>query len=312
MRIRCLEAVRRMSNDQSNNYHIPVLLKESLEALVIKPDGVYIDATYGGGGHSRPILHRMTAKGRLFGFDQDKQAIQNVLDDPGFTFVNANFQFVTHFMKYYRVDAVDGVLADLGVSSFHFDEPERGFSYRFDTELDMRMNKSATRDAKDILGNYTVDQLQDVFSRYGELRNAKTFSQMIVKHRDAETIRTTGQLKQLIDRAYRGDKTRYTAQVFQALRIEVNDEMNVLSIFLRKAWELLASKGRMAVITYHSVEDKVVKQSFRDFAEGDADEFGRVTKVAKLIAKKPIVPTAEEIRKNSRAASAKLRVIEKL
>lgn len=312
MRIRFSAAVLRMYNDQSNKYHIPVLLEESIEALDIKSNGTYIDATFGGGGHSRPILNRLTAKGRLFGFDQDKQAQVNILDDPRFTFVNANFQYVAHFMRYYEVGEIDGVLADLGVSSFHFDEPSRGFSYRFDTELDMRMNRSGGQTARDVLATYDRSKLQQVFSQYGEVRNAKTLSQLIVDSRKNEAIERVGQLKYLIDRVYRGDKLKYMSQVFQALRIEVNDEMGTLKVFLDRSWDLLKSGGRIVVITYHSIEDKVVKDHFKRIEMEGIDEFGRTVKRLRQITKKPVLPTAEEIKRNSRASSAKLRVIEKI
>ena len=284
-----------MYNDQSKIYHTPVLLGESLEALNIRPNGVYVDATFGGGGHSRPILNRMNAKGRLFGFDQDWQAQTNIIDDSRFTFVNANFQYIAQFMRYYRVKEINGVLADLGVSSFHFDEPSRGFSYRFDTKLDMRMNKSGSLTATDILANYDQVKLQKLFSEYGELRNAKTFSQIVIEARRLEKISKVSQLLKLIDRAYRGDRLKYTSQVFQALRIEVNDEIGTLRIFLKRAWNLLASEGRLVVITYHSLEDKIVKNVFRKEIGGNAtDQFGRRIEVLREITKKPIVPSEEE------------------
>ena len=301
-----------MYNDQSNTYHIPVLLEESIQALEIKSNGTYIDATFGGGGHSKPILNRLTAKGRLFGFDQDKQAQDNIIDDPRFTFVNANFQYIAHFMRYYGVGGIDGILADLGVSSFHFDEPSRGFSYRFDTELDMRMNESGSVSARHILAQYNQSELQRIFSEYGELRNAKTLSRMIVDWRKREPIVRVGQLKHLIDKVYRGDKQKYMSQVFQALRIEVNDEMETLRVFLSRSWELLKKEGRFVVITYHSVEDKVVKQYFRDKEREGVDEYGRSVAEVRQITKKPVIPSKEEIERNRRATSAKLRVYEKI
>ncbi len=302
-----------MYNDQSKTYHIPVLLEESIDFLNIKPDGVYVDATFGGGGHSGPILNRMNAKGRLFGFDQDEQAQSNIIDDPRFTFVNSNFQYISHFMRYYGVPVVDGILADLGVSSFHFDEPSRGFSYRFDTELDMRMNKSGALTARTVLNRYSQKELQQIFSEYGELRNAKTFSNMICETRKSDKIEKVSDLIRLIDKAYRGDRLKYMSQVFQALRIEVNDELGTLEVFIRKSWDLLSPKGRLVIINYHSLEDKVVKRMIKnDLGGADTDEFGRNIDKLIRINKKPIVPSPEEIRKNSRAASAKLRVIEKI
>lgn len=299
---------------KTHTYHTPVLLEECMDALSIKPNGVYVDATFGGGGHSKPILNRMTAKGRLFGFDQDEQAQANAIEDERCTFVRANFQYISHFMRYYDVQGVDGILADLGVSSFHFDEPSRGFSYRFDTELDMRMNRYISLTAREVLAKYSQKDLQRVFSEYGELRNAKTFSSIICEARGSFEIVKVSHLMALIDRAYRGDRQKYSSQVFQALRIEVNDEMGTLKSFLKQSIDLLASGGRLAVITYHSLEDKLVKKILRGQYEGGAavDEYGRSLSIVKQITRKPILPTEEEIKINSRAASAKLRVIEKL
>lgn len=299
----------------SDNYHIPVLLNECLEALAIKPDGVYVDVTYGGGGHSKPILHRLTAKGRLFGFDQDDDAIVNAIEDQRFTFVKANFQYLSHFLKYYGIRGVDGILADLGVSSFHFDEPSRGFSYRFDTDLDMRMNESISATAAEILATYNRSELQSIFSKYGEVRNAKTLAKVICEAREHHKISTSSDLMDIIDRCYRGDRQRYASQVYQALRIEVNDELGVLAKFLESALGELNIGGRLAVISYHSLEDKIVKRYLKyGNAEGMSmtDEFGRSIDKYKAITKKPIIPNEDEIARNSRAASAKLRVIERV
>jgi len=300
--------------EQTHTYHTPVLLEECIDALNIKPEGVYVDATFGGGGHSRPILERMTAKGRLFGFDQDKRAQDNAIDDSRFAFVRANFKYISHFIKYYGAEGVDGVLADLGVSSHHFDEPSRGFSYRFDTMLDMRMNQHVTITAQDVLATYSQQQLQHIFSVYGELRNARTFSAAICEARKMAPISKVSQLLDLIGRVYRGDRQKYTSQVFQALRIEVNDEMGTLELFLERAVTSLLSGGRLVVISYHSLEDKVVKRILRGDDSGRAytDDYGRRIDVVRQITRKPIVPSAEEIERNSRAASAKLRVIEKI
>ncbi len=301
-------------NERSHTYHTPVLLEETIDLLNINPAGVYVDVTFGGGGHSGPILHRMNAKGRLFGFDQDEQAKANIIDDARFTFVRGNFQYISHFVKYYGVERVDGILADLGVSSFHFDEPSRGFSYRFDSKLDMRMNQDGTLTAQDVLANYSQKQLQYIFSNYGELRNAKTFSEAVCEVRGAAKIEEVRHLLDIIGRVYRGDRQRYTSQVFQALRIEVNDEVGTLKTFLENAIDLLSVGGRLVVITYHSLEDKIVKVAMK--GEGSKhvqyDEYGRRTSKLKQITKKPIVPSESEINRNSRAASAKLRVIEKL
>ncbi len=293
------------------NYHTPVLLTESIEWLDINPEGVYIDATYGGGGHSKSILNQMNAKGRLFGFDQDEQAQSNVIDDPRFCFIQANFRFVAHFMRFYDFSVLDGILADLGVSSFHFDEPSRGFSYRYDALLDMRMNQSSSLTARRILWEYDAPSLQSMFSDYAELRNAKSLSEKICSVRDKRPLEKVSDLIEVIDALYIGDRLKYMSQVFQALRIEVNDEMNALKIFLEHALQLLKKKGRLVVISYHSVEDKLVKNVFRDYAQ-DYDEYGRLRMKATILTKKPIAPSKEEILENRRASSAKLRVLEKL
>lgn len=300
-----------MSN-KKQTYHIPVMLQETMRELDIQTKGVYVDVTYGGGGHSKSILNKLSAKGRLYGFDQDRQAISNIVDDDRLVFVHANFKYLKKVMAYYGIDKVDGILADLGVSSFHFDAPERGFSYRFDTELDMRMNQLADRTAADVLNGYTVLQLQEVFSKYGELRNSKTMAKAIVERRQQYDIRTAGQLMEVIDRVYRGDRQKYASQVFQALRIEVNDELGVLETFLNDAIDMLTEGGRLVVISYHSLEDKITKRVFRSRLHEEADEYGRVTPVYKEITRRPMLPTEAEMQINSRAASAKMRVIRKL
>jgi len=208
-------------NERSHTYHTPVLLEETIDLLNINPEGVYIDVTFGGGGHSRPILNRMNAKGRLFGFDQDEQAKANEIEDARFTFVRANFQYISHFAKYYGVPKVDGILADLGVSSFHFDEPSRGFSYRFDSKLDMRMNQDGLLTAREVIADYSQKQLQHIFSSYGELRNAKTFSTALCEVRKSSKIEEVKHLLDIIGRVYRGDRQRYTSQVFQALHLSL-------------------------------------------------------------------------------------------
>ncbi len=297
-----------------SSYHIPVLAEEAIDALRIDGVGTYVDLTYGGGGHSRPILKRMTAKGRLFGFDQDVRAAMNVPKDDRFVFVHANFRYLKHFMRYYGVHSVNGILADLGVSSHHLDEPERGFSYRVDAPLDMRMNVKAAFSAKDVINTYEADRLQQIFSRYGEVRNARTLAQRLVSERSGGEISTTGQLVATIAPLIRGDRHRYLAQVFQAIRIEVNDELGVLGEMLTQASELIAPGGRMAVITYHSLEDRMVKNFFK---RGDiwgtlsSDAFGRVKRPFEEVNKKPIVPSLEERRRNVRSLSAKLRIAQK-
>jgi len=298
----------------SQDYHTPVLLDECVAALDIKPDGVYVDVTYGGGGHSKPILNRLTAKGRLFGFDQDEYAVANAIEQDNFTFVKSNFRYIKHFMKYYGIDKVDGILADLGVSSFHFDEPSRGFSYRFDTALDMRMNESISTTAADILRQYSQSQLQDIFSKYGEVRNAKTLAKVICEVRRSSPLEKSSDLMDIVSKCYRGDRQKYASQVYQALRIEVNDEMGVLAEFLEAALGLLSPGGRLVVMSYHSLEDKIVKKYLKYGASGklEQDEFGRAITNYKQITKRPMVAPKEEIERNSRAASAKLRVVERL
>jgi len=299
-------------NADAHEYHTPVLLTESIDALDINSNGIYVDVTFGGGGHSKTILQNLSAKGRVYAFDQDKQAEQNAIIDERFTFVLANFGFLPHFMRYYGEDEVDGILADLGVSSHHFDDPDRGFSYRFDARLDMRMNLDASKDAVWVLKHFSAIQLQDIFSKYGEIRNAKTLSKAVCQARSLNDITRVSQLLEIVDRVYRGDRQRYCAQVFQALRIEVNDEIGVLKRFLDTSIELLASKGRLVVITYHSLEDKAVKQVVKDLIEKTRDAYGRSVPKVRLITKKPILPSENEIKRNPRAASAKLRVIEKI
>ena len=295
---------------KSHTYHVPVLLQESLNALQVKPDGVYVDATFGGGGHSRPILSQMTAKGRLFGFDQDVEAFKNAIDDSRFVFIHSNFQFLLQFMKYYEAMQLDGIIADLGVSSYHFDKASRGFSYRFEDRLDMRMNQSSQLSAIDVLNKYSEEDLQRIFSQYGELRNAKTLSRHICKRREYKGVERTSDLLEIIDVVYKGDRLKYISQVFQAIRIEVNDELNVLEKFLIDGLSLLKSDGRFIVITYHSLEDAIVKKVMRLFCS-QTDDFGRNTSKFELINKRPIVPSKDEIVKNRRASSAKLRAIKK-
>lgn len=301
-------------------YHIPALLPQCLEALDIKPGGIYVDATYGGGGHSRAILEHLDASqgGHLYSFDQDMDAVSRApKDDPRFTIVYSNFRYITNFMRYYDVDGVDGVLADLGVSFHHFDTPERGFSFRADGPLDMRMNRSASRPASRLLAETDRDRLSDIFKIYGELSQARRMADAIVKARESgRPLETVGQLietvKPLIDP--RKEK-KELAQLFQALRIEVNDEMGALRELLEGALRVLRPGGRLAVITYHSLEDRMVKNFIKTGnVEGrqDKDFFGRVNAPLRPLCSRPITPDDQEVARNPRSRSAKLRIAERV
>ncbi len=293
------------------SYHDPVLLKESVDALNIKEDGVYVDVTFGGGGHSKEILKRLGEKGKLFAFDQDQDAVKNKIDDDRFMLIEENFRYISRFLKFYGVRKVDGVLADLGVSSHQFDEAERGFSIRFDGELDMRMNQHAKVSAKEVVNDYEENQLADILFLYGELRNARALARTIVTERDKERIETSFQLRQALQRFLpKAREHKILAQIFQAIRIEVNEELEVLKEFLNQIPGLLNPEGRLSVISYHSLEDRLVKRFIRTglfSGEPEKDFFGNIhvplMKVGKLI-----VPTPQEINVNNRARSAKLRV----
>ena len=298
-------------------YHVPVLLHESLEGMDIHPDGVYVDVTFGGGGHSREILRRLGDEGRLYGFDQDADAEQNIPDDERFVFVRSNFRYLYNFMRYYdEVGEVDALLADLGVSSHHFDDRERGFSFRFEGSLDMRMNTRAGQTAADVLNNYTEVQLADVFYLYGELKNARRLAAAVVAYRTGKKpILTSGDLLEIVTPFIGRDKEKkFLAQVFQALRIEVNDEMRALREMLSASLRVLKPGGRLVVITYHSLEDRLVKNFLKtgNF-EGkvEQDFFGNVRSPFKLLSGKVITPSKEEIERNPRSRSAKLRIAEK-
>lgn len=298
-------------------YHVPVLLHESLEGMDIHPDGVYVDVTFGGGGHSREILRRLGDEGRLYGFDQDADAEQNIPDDERFVFVRSNFRYLYNFMRYYdEVGEVDALLADLGVSSHHFDDRERGFSFRFEGSLDMRMNTRAGQTAADVLNNYTEEQLADVFYLYGELKNARRLAAAVVAYRTGKKpILTSGDLVEIVTPFIGRDKEKkFLAQVFQALRIEVNDEMRALREMLSASLRVLRPGGRLVVITYHSLEDRLVKNFLKtgNF-EGkvEQDFFGNVRSPFKLLSGKVITPSKEEIERNPRSRSAKLRIAEK-
>lgn len=295
-------------------YHIPALLNPCMEGLDIKPDGVYVDVTFGGGGHSREILKRLGDNGRLISFDQDADAIRNVIDDDRFTFVRSNFKYLSNFLKYHGVEKVDGILADLGVSFHHFDDSSRGFSFRFDGKLDMRMNTEAGLKASDVLENYSEEQLADVFFYYGELKNARKIASVIVKSREEKKIETISQLLDLLEPLMGKDRQKKDlAKVFQALRIEVNKEMDVLKRLLVQAQNVLKPGGRIVVLTYHSLEDRLVKNFLKagNF-EGkvEQDFYGNRLSPFKLVNNKVIVPDAEEIERNPRSRSAKLRVAE--
>ena len=300
---------------QSPVYHIPALLEECMEGLDIKPAGKYVDVTFGGGGHSREILKHLGAEGHLYSFDQDEDAQRNIVDDGRFTFVYSNFKYLKNFMLYHGVEGVDGILADLGVSFHHFDDSERGFSFRFDAPLDMRMNKKARCTAADILATYDEKRLAQLFSLYGELRNAHRMAAAIVAKRDKGGVKTTGQLLEVVSPFInRKQEKKELAQLFQALRIEVNNEMDSLRSMLQQASDLLNPGGRLVVITYHSLEDRIVKNFIKTGnVEGvvEKDFFGRVNAPLRAVNNKVIVPTDEEVERNPRARSAKLRIAEK-
>lgn len=299
----------------AETYHVSVLLKESVDGLDIQPDGIYVDVTFGGGGHSREILSRLGTNGRLFGFDQDADAESNIMNDDRFTFVRSNFRYLKNWMRFHEVEKIDGLLADLGVSSHHFDDESRGFSFRFDAPLDMRMNKRAGMTAADVLNNYTEEQLADIFYLYGELKNARRLASVVVKARQDSPIETTGQLLQLTEKIFaREREKKEVTKLFQALRIEVNHEMDALREMLNSACQLLRPGGRMSVITYHSLEDRIVKNMMRaGNAEGkvEQDFFGRAKSPLHLINNRVIVPTDDELQRNPRSRSAKLRIAEK-
>jgi len=308
----------------AETYHVPVLLQESIDGLAIQPGGVYVDVTFGGGGHSREILRRLGPEGRLYSFDQDADAENNIVDDDRFTFVRSNFRYVRQWMRYYGVDRVDGLLADLGVSSHHFDDATRGFSFRFDAPLDMRMNKRAGQTAADILNGYSEEQLADVFYLYGELKNARRIAKTIVTARSEKTIATTGDLLSVlgIETAQADSQLsiinsqlkKDMARLFQALRIEVNREMVVLTDLLCGARDVLGEGGRLVVITYHSLEDRLVKNMMKSGSvDGrvEQDFFGRVQSPFRPVGK-VIVPDSDEQQRNPRSRSAKLRIAERV
>lgn len=299
-------------------YHIPVLLKESVDGMNIRPDSICVDVTFGGGGHSREILSRLGEKGQLYSFDQDEDAIKNIQKDKRFTFVRSNFRYIKNFIRYYNIDKVDAILADLGVSSHHFDDSQRGFSFRFEEgDLDMRMNQKAGKTAADILNTYTEEKLADVFYLYGELKQSRRIASIIVKTRSERKYKKISDLlDSLAPFAGKNEKEKKVlAQAFQALRIEVNQEMETLKEMLSKGLEILRQGGRFSVITYHSLEDRLVKNFFKtgNF-EGkiEKDFYGNFETPFKLINNKVIIPSKEEQERNPRSRSAKLRIAEKI
>ena len=295
-------------------YHNPVLLKETVDGLNIKPDGIYVDVTFGGGGHSREILNRLGEHGRLYAFDQDEDALRNVIDDKRFVLINENFRFIKRFLRFHNVKKVDGILGDFGVSSHQFDEAERGFSTRFDATLDMRMNQKDTLSAYEVVNEYEEKELKRVFVEFGELKNGGAMANVIFNSRKEKPIKNTEQLKQVLAKFLPAHKSnKILAQIYQAIRIEVNQEIEVLKEFLEQTEDLLVSGGRLSLISYHSLEDRLVKRFMRNGlfeGEPERDFFGNYEVPFKTI-EKLIVPTAEEIERNNRARSAKLRVAEK-
>ena len=299
----------------ADTYHVPVLLKASVDGLDIRPDGIYVDVTFGGGGHSKEILSRLGDNGHLYSFDQDADAERNIVDDKRFTFVRSNFRYLKNWMRYHEVEQVDGILADLGVSSHHFDDETRGFSFRFDAPLDMRMNKRDGMTAADVLNDYEEERLADIFYLYGELKGSRKLAAAIVKARTAHAIRTTQDLANIVAPLLKREREKKeTAKLFQALRIEVNHEMDALKEMLLAARDVLAPGGRLSVITYHSLEDRMVKNVMKTGnTEGKAcqDFFGRVETPFRLVNNKVITADEEELAANPRSRSAKLRIAEK-
>ncbi|HRR62917.1 MAG TPA: 16S rRNA (cytosine(1402)-N(4))-methyltransferase RsmH [Paludibacteraceae bacterium] len=296
-------------------YHIPVLLHEAVNGLNIQPDGIYVDATFGGGGHAREILNKLNEKGRLIAFDQDEEATKNAFNDSRFTFVHSNFCYVKNFLRYLEIDKVNGILADLGVSSHHFDASERGFSFRFEGKLDMRMNKRSPLTAADVLNTYSEEKLADIFFNYGELRNARKIAKIIVENRDKQPLIQISSFVELIKPLFAKEKGKKDlARVFQALRIEVNHELEALQAFLQQSLQVLQPQGRLVIITYHSLEDRMVKNFLKsgNFAgKIEKDFYGHPLLPFQLINNKVIVPDNNEIEQNPRARSAKLRIAER-
>lgn len=302
-------------NHHSSPYHVPVLFLETMEALQVKPEGIYVDCTFGGGGHSRGILDKLGPKGRLVAFDQDADAIKNIPEDDRVVFVPNNFRHLQRFLRLHGFAKVDGILADLGVSSHQFDEGERGFSTRFEGPLDMRMDQRQENTASAILKKYTEQQLHKLFEQYGEVTNSKTLAKQVVQQRNFSPLQTIAQLKAMISPVVKGNPNKYLAQVFQALRIEVNDEMGALKELLEQIPAVLKPGGRAAIITFHSLEDRLVKNFFRSGTFDEPEEnplsIEERKNDLKIITKKPITASAEEVKRNPRSRSAKLRVAER-
>lgn len=298
-------------------YHLPVLYQESLDGLAIRPEGVYVDCTFGGGGHSRGILERLGPKGRLFAFDQDNDARRNLPDDRRITFLPHNFRHLARFLRLHEARSVDGILADLGVSSHQFDQGPRGFSYRFEGDMDMRMDQRQTLTAFDVINTWPEQRLHKLFEQYGEVTNAKTLARTIVAVRGNLSLKTIANFKTALNSVVKGNPNKYFAQVFQALRIEVNDELGALKEMLQQAPALLSTGGRIAIITFHSLEDRLVKNFFKrgSFEDEDSsDPFGQTTAhpLLKAVTKKPVTPGETELQKNPRSRSAKLRVAQRI
>lgn len=293
------------------SYHNPVLLKKSVDDLITDPHGVYVDCTFGGGGHSKEILSRLSPDGKLFGFDQDLDALKNTIEDPRFTLVNQNFRFLENSLHLYGIKEVNGILADLGVSSHQFDEAERGFSTRSNAPLDMRMNVLQSLDAKKVVNEYEEEDLANLFYYYGELRDARKLARVIVHHRKSKKIETTEDLKNLFSFIPAHKQNKFFAQVFQAIRIEVNQELEVLKEMLQQAYQVLIPQGRLVVISYHSLEDRLVKRFLKNGmfeGEPERDVYGNYHKAFQLLQSKAMIPDALEVEENSRARSAKMRV----
>jgi 16S rRNA (cytosine1402-N4)-methyltransferase len=296
-------------------YHEPVMLEECMQGLDIQPGGIYVDATFGGGGHSREIISRLK-DGRLIVFDQDEDALQNAIDDKRFLLVQHNFRYLKNFLRYYKAIPIQGLLADLGISSHQIDVPERGFSHRFDADLDMRMDKGSALSAREVINNYTPDKLKSIFMLYGEIENSWKLTQAIIKGRAKVPINTVEELKQCIMSCMpRGKESKYLSKVFQALRIEVNQELEALKALLEQSAEVIEKGGRLVIMSYHSLEDRMVKNFMNTgtfSGEADKDEYGNVNKPFKTITRKPIVASDKELELNPRSRSARLRIAEKV
>ncbi|HMR89602.1 MAG TPA: 16S rRNA (cytosine(1402)-N(4))-methyltransferase RsmH [Saprospiraceae bacterium] len=298
-----------------SEYHVSVLLDESIKSLSIRPNGKYVDVTFGAGGHSKSILNELSAKGHLYAFDQDEDAVENIIHDTRFTLIEANFRYLKRFLRLEGISEVDGILADLGVSSHQLDFPERGFSYRFDAPLDMRMNIKSDMSAADLLRTYSEESLVEILSNYGEVRNSKSLAKAIINARKFADIKTTFDFNRVLDQNVMGLRLKYFSQVYQALRMEVNDEIGALRDMLEDGLAVLKPGGRFSVITFHSIEDRVVKNFFKSGnfdGEVEKDEFGNIQKPFSLVNKKVIMADAKEQKANVRSRSAKLRVAEKI